>query len=85
MIQVGATLAVVLSRLYTQAANTKRLTARGILTPQPPFKFQKSLGLIREFAPTRAEQHIGEQLLTRALIVRGQLCGFDEIDGLPPS
>jgi DNA-3-methyladenine glycosylase II len=55
----------------------KLYTAKGILTPQPPFDFQKSLGFIREFAPTRAEQQIGEQSLTKSLYVQGQLCGFD--------
>jgi DNA-3-methyladenine glycosylase II len=55
----------------------KLYTVKGNLTPQPPFDFQKSLGFIREFAPTRAEQQIGEQSLTKALYVQGQLCGFD--------
>ena len=55
----------------------KLYTGKGILTPQPPFDFRKSLGFIRKFTPTRAEQHIGEGTLTKALFVRGQLCGFD--------
>ena len=51
MILVGATLTVAQSRPYEQVANMKLYTARGTLTPQPPFDFQKSLGFIREFAP----------------------------------
>ena len=51
-------------------------TVNGTLTPQPPFDFQKSLGFIREFAPTRAEQRIIEQTLTKALIVNDRVCAF---------
>lgn len=54
----------------------KLYTLNGTFTPQAPFDFQKSLGFIREFAPTRAEQRITGQVLTKAVRVDGQLCAF---------
>lgn len=48
----------------------------GELTPTPPFDFSKSLQFVGEFKPTRGEQIIVNQSMTKAVMFAGQAVAF---------
>ena len=48
----------------------------GIITPTPPYSFDKSLGFLESFSPTRDEQSLAARTLTKAIMVAGQAVVF---------
>lgn len=51
---------------------TLRHSAGGTLAPTPPFDFAHTLRFLGEFAPTRDEQAVAPETLTRAIFVAGR-------------
>ena len=48
----------------------------GQLKPTPPFDFNHSLAFLGFFTPTKNEQSLAGQILTKAVCVQGQVVGF---------
>src|SRR5688572_17459438 len=49
---------------------------QGILTPTPPFDFDKSLEFLGHFRPAMGEQKTHDGILTNALSINGQMIVF---------
>ena len=49
----------------------------GVLKPVPPFDFSKSLEFLSDFGPTRDEQNVGSNSLTKAVEVSGRTIAFE--------
>ena len=48
-----------------------------VLHPTPPFDFNKSLDFLQGFTPTRDEQSLAARVLTKAIMVAGQVVVFE--------
>src|SRR5437868_2766486 len=46
------------------------------LHPTPPFDFDKTLDFLEGFSPTRGEQSLAARVLTKAILVAGQVIVF---------
>jgi DNA-3-methyladenine glycosylase II len=54
-------------------------TKTGILIPNPPFDFDKSLNFLGVFMPTKQEQTVSSHTLTKAISIEGQTIVFQLI------